>query len=104
MIIKWVVFSNKKKEKEMAAKITPEKKTKSEKAVATARKPAARKKYDKGEALVCDVCGLAVTVDALGDYAYTEESALLCCGAPMKAKARKTSGTAKTSKSKAAKK
>ncbi len=50
-----------------------------------------QKKISQGESLVCDVCGLSVVVEEIGDLEVREESVLLCCGQPMKeAKRAKT--------------
>jgi len=66
-----------KKEKNMAEKAAaPEKKT-------------PKKKVNKGDSLVCEVCGLSIVVEEVGDVAVAEESALLCCGKPMKEKTGK---------------
>jgi hypothetical protein len=62
--------------------------------VAAPGKKAVKNKTSKGDSLVCDVCGLSVVVEEVGGMVVAEESALLCCGKPMKAKAIK----AKTSK------
>jgi hypothetical protein len=51
-----------------------------------AAKGAAKKKVAKGDSYVCGVCGLAVTVERAGNIAYYEESPIICCGKPMKAK------------------
>lgn len=68
---------------------TTGKKTGTEKAAAAA-KATTRKKVNKGESLECQVCGLSVVVEEVGGIAIGEESVLLCCGKPMKAKAAKT--------------
>lgn len=47
-------------------------------------KKAPAKGLAKGDALVCGVCGLAVTVDETCGYA--EVCTVICCGKPMKAK------------------
>ena len=59
------------------------------------RKRTAKRKVNKGDSLVCEVCGLSVVVEELGGIAVAEESALLCCGKPMKGKASKTKVTKK---------
>ncbi len=51
------------------------------------KKPAAKRNLKKGQALACEVCGLAVVVDEIGGVAVEEDSVLLRCGEPMKAKA-----------------
>jgi hypothetical protein len=65
-----------------------------EKAAAPGKKTAKRK-ANKGDSLVCEVCGLSVVVEELGGIAVAEESAMLCCGKPMKEKASKTKVTKK---------
>ncbi len=55
--------------------------------VDTKKKPAAKRKLNKGQALACEVCGLSVVVDEIGGVAFEEDSVLLCCGKPMKEKA-----------------
>jgi hypothetical protein len=46
------------------------------------------KKANKGDSYVCEVCGLAVTVDkACG---CTDECNIMCCGKPMTVKQAKT--------------
>jgi hypothetical protein len=57
------------------------------KTVAAAKKPA--QKVKNGDSLVCDVCGMSVIVEEIGGIPVAEETALLCCGQPMKAKAVK---------------
>jgi hypothetical protein len=80
-------------------KVAPAKKTVAakkpavERAVATARKSSTSRKISKGDSLVCEVCGLGVVVDEITGYA--EESALICCGKPMRAKAKKSSSAKK---------
>lgn len=61
-------------------------------------KPAARKVVAKGQALECEVCGLAVVVEQVGDVTITEERILLCCDEPMKSKAAKAKAKAKAAK------
>jgi len=56
-------------------------------AQAATKKPASKRGIDKGQTLACEVCGLAVTVDQIGDVAVEEDTVLLCCGKPMKANA-----------------
>jgi hypothetical protein len=84
-----------------ASTATKRKVTIAQKATTTAKKPAttvkkstgkvaakaaAKKKIAKGDSYVCGVCGLAVTVERVGNIAYYEESPILCCSKPMKAK------------------
>ena len=63
-----------------------------------AKKAAAQTRKSRGDSLLCEVCGLSVVVETVGDLSISRESALLCCGKPMKAKVTK----AKTSKVKTA--
>jgi hypothetical protein len=56
------------------------------KAAAPAKK-ITRKKVNKVDSLVCDLCGLSVVVAEVGGMVVGEEDALLCCGKPMKNKA-----------------
>jgi hypothetical protein len=60
---------------------TPEKKA--PKAKAAPRK----RNLNKGQAMACEVCGMAVTIDQIGDEMVEEDTILLCCGEPMKEKA-----------------
>ena len=53
---------------------------------AVAAKATAKKRVSKGEKVVCEVCGLAVTVEEVGGIAISEETTLLCCGKPMKSR------------------
>jgi hypothetical protein len=62
------------------------------KAAAPAKKAAAAK-TDKGDYLVCDVCGFAVIVDEICGCVETHE--ILCCSEPMKKKAAKAKPKAK---------
>ncbi|MGD0275054.1 MAG: hypothetical protein ABSB79_03190 [Syntrophales bacterium] len=59
----------------------------------------------KGDILNCEVCGLVLTVDALGN---AEMGEILCCSEPMAkreaAKPKKTAASAKTAKKPATKK
>jgi hypothetical protein len=73
----------------MAQKAATQKKVVKKPAAAVKAKPAARKTVAKGQALECEVCGLAVVVEQVGDVTITEETVLLCCDEPMKAKASK---------------
>jgi hypothetical protein len=57
----------------------PEKKT-------VGAKPKTRNKPNKGDAVVCEVCGLSVVVQKVGGVAVSEETTLVCCGEPMKAR------------------
>ena len=77
------------KAKAPAKKTTVAKKTAPEKAATAAKKSPAKRKMNKGDSLVCEVCGLGVVVDEISGY--VEESALICCGEAMKPKAKKTS-------------
>jgi len=62
------------------------------KAAAPARKATAAK-TNKGDYLVCDVCGFAVVVDEICGCVETHE--ILCCSEPMKKKAVKAKPKAK---------
>jgi len=79
----------------------PEKKTTTAKAAAPsklavpAKKAVGKKKYNKGQELACEVCGLAVTVEDIGGLVVEEDSVLLCCGKPLKAKAAAKKSPAK---------
>lgn len=57
------------------------------KKAAVAKKTPIKKKVTKGQSLACEVCGLAVTVEEIGNLIVEEESVLLCCNKPMIAKA-----------------
>jgi hypothetical protein len=57
-------------------------------------KPAAKKSVAKGQTLNCEVCGMAVVIEQVGDVAVAQESVLLCCDEPMKPKAAKAAKTA----------
>ena len=61
-------------------------------------KVATKKKVTKGDSYVCGVCGLAVTVERLGNVTYYEESPILCCGKPMKTKKPRAKAKAKAAK------
>ena len=45
-----------------------------------------KKKVTKGDTYVCGVCGLAVTVEQVGNVVYTEESPIICCSKVMRKK------------------
>ncbi len=68
------------------------------KAKAPAKKVASKRGLNKGQAVECEVCGLAVTVDQIGDEVVEEDAVLLCCGKPMK----KAKAAAKKAPAKAA--
>ena len=68
--------------------------------MATTKKKAAKRTVKNGDSLKCEVCGLSVVVAEIGGVPVAEETVLLCCGKPMKAKASK----ATTSKAKVTKK
>jgi hypothetical protein len=74
----------------------PTKKASPAKKTAPAKTVAAKKRVSKGESVVCDVCGLSVAVEEIGGIAVSEETTLLCCGKPMKA--RKAPAKAKAAK------
>ena len=65
---------------------TPEKKATQAKAAATPKKAPVKKKITRGQTLACQVCGLSVVVEEIGDEVVAEETTLLCCGKPMKEK------------------
>jgi hypothetical protein len=81
------------KESKVTAKKTAPVKSVAATATAAKSKPkAAASKISKGDGYSCELCGLQVYVDELGDV--LETTALYCCEKPMK----------KTGKAKAAKK
>ena len=51
------------------------------------KKPFIKKKINKGQALACEVCGMSVVIEEIGDLVVEEDSVLLCCGKAMKDKA-----------------
>ena len=51
------------------------------------KKPFVKKKNNKGQSLACEVCGMSVVIEEIGDLVVEEDSVLLCCGKPMKDKA-----------------
>ena len=55
-----------------------------EKKKVAAKKPGAGKKITKGDSYVCEVCGLAVTVDEM--CGCVDVCDIVCCGKPMKAR------------------
>ncbi len=55
---------------------------------AAPKKAVAKRNLNKGQTVECEVCGLAVTVTEIGGVAIEEDDVLLCCGKPMKAKAK----------------
>jgi hypothetical protein len=75
-----------------AKKVVAAKIATAEKKVVPAKKTTATRKLNKGDNLVCGVCGLSVIVDEWGDIIDAQE--IICCGKPMKQKA----GKAKISK------
>lgn len=44
------------------------------------------RKIQKGDAYLCEICGLQVNVDLCGEY--LESKGLNCCGKPMKEKSK----------------
>ena len=52
----------------------------------TAAAKTTRSKVSKGDSVVCEVCGLSVVVEEVGGIAVSEETTLVCCGKPMKAR------------------
>ncbi len=66
---------------------------------ASAPKKTTSKRVSKGDSVECEVCGLAVTVQEVGGIEVSEETTLICCGKPMKArKAPKKASVAKPAK------
>jgi hypothetical protein len=63
--------------------------------VKTAGKKPAKSKINKGDSLMCEVCGLSIVVEDVGGVEIAEENALLCCGKPMKKKVSKAKMTKK---------
>lgn len=56
-------------------------------------------KVTRGDSVVCEVCGLSVVVEEVGDVAVSEETTLFCCGKPMKAhRSPRKARAAKTTK------
>ena len=51
------------------------------------KKPLIKKKVTKGQALACEVCGMSVMIEEIGDLVVETDSVLLCCSKPMKEKA-----------------
>ena len=49
----------------------------------------AKRKVKNGDTMTCKICGLSVVVEEVGDFAVVEETALICCGKPMKKKTSK---------------
>ena len=71
----------------MAEEVKKSEKKSAEAKVGTSQKKTlAKKKLSKGQALACEVCGLSVVVEEIGDMLVEEDSILLCCGKPMKQK------------------
>jgi hypothetical protein len=68
----------------MPAKAKAPAKKAAPKARAVSAKPATKRGVAKGEKVECQVCGLAVVVDQIGDIVVEEDNVLLCCGKPMK--------------------
>ena len=73
----------------MAKKVATSKKNVKEEKTPSKAKVTARKKVSKGDSLACEVCGLSVVVEEVGGIAIGEVSPILCCGKPMKQKAKK---------------
>jgi hypothetical protein len=59
------------------------------------KKATTKKRVSRGDAMVCEVCGLSVVVEQVGDIAVREDNVLLCCSKPMKKKASKAKATKK---------
>jgi hypothetical protein len=66
---------------------TADKKAPAAKVATPQRKTATKRNISKGQAFACEVCGLSVMVEAIGDAVVEEDNVLLCCGKPMKQKA-----------------
>jgi hypothetical protein len=62
---------------------------------ASTAKKTVKRKINNGDSLVCDVCGMSVIVEEIGGIPVAEETVLLCCGKPMKAKAKKVNSSKK---------
>ncbi len=80
--------------KKAAVKKTPVKASATTTKKASA-KPAVKKKVNKGQSLICEVCGLSVVVEQVGDLVVSHEDVLLCCRKQMKPKAAKAKATKK---------
>jgi hypothetical protein len=52
-----------------------------------AKKAPTKRNINKGQVLACEVCGLSVAVEQIGDAVVEEDNVLVCCGKPMKEKA-----------------
>jgi len=76
--------------KEMAEKKAAKTKKPVEKATV---KTKASKQVSKGDSYACEVCGLAVTVEEVGNIAYIEESPIICCDIPMKKRKARAKST-----------
>ena len=63
--------------------------------VKASAKPTVKKKINKGQSLLCEVCGLSVVVEQVGDLVVSHEDVLLCCRKPMKPRAAKAKATRK---------
>ncbi|MDO8716253.1 MAG: hypothetical protein Q7J73_05540, partial [Dehalococcoidales bacterium] len=63
--------------------------------VKASAKPTVKKKVSKGQSLICEVCGLSVVVEQVGDLVFSHADVLLCCRKPMKQKVRKAKVAAK---------
>ncbi len=50
------------------------------------KKAAPAQKIEKGDAYLCEVCGLQVNVDICGEF--LKSKSLSCCGQPMKSKGK----------------
>jgi hypothetical protein len=66
--------------------MTPTKGTTTKRTPAKKQAPKKNKKFAKGDSYVCEVCGLAVTVDTACGCVETSE--IICCGQAMKSKAK----------------
>lgn len=72
---------------------TQEKKTTSAKSSSPQKKSASKKRLNKGQEMLCEACGLLVTVEDIGGIEIETEEVLYCCGEPMqeKSSSRKSS-------------
>jgi hypothetical protein len=61
------------------------------KKTSAAKKPRTKRATSKGDAYVCDVCGLAVVVDEVCGCEEVHE--IICCEQPMKKRATRAKAT-----------
>ncbi len=77
-------------------KTTSAKKSLAVRSAAASRRSATKssaKRLNKGDALVCGVCGFSVIVDEMGDVMEAEE--IICCEQPMKQRTSRARASAK---------